>query len=158
MFHNCYKCFEGSDFSTFIYQIRQYWFKDLIDLIEKKSFLNFPFVHYTFVVMKKKYACFKFLFLCRTTTTLSLTPEESTCPQYSTPIHTMNQNSQYHGHPKSLYRRSICPRHSPPGRGPCSCSRRIWPIANDTPITTTFTKVTWILMIGSRSCRKVQMK
>lgn len=135
------------------------WLKDLIDLlIEKKSFVNFPFVHYIFVVMKKKYACFKFLFLCRTTTTLSLTPEESTCPQYNTPIHTMNQNSQYHGHPKSLYRRSICPRHSPPGRGPCFCSRRTWPTENDTPITTTFTKVTWILMIGSRSCRKVQMK
>lgn len=125
---------------------------------KKKSFVNFPFVQYMFVVMKKKYACFKFLFLCRTTTTLLLTPEESTCPQYNTPIHTMNQNSQYHGHPKSLYRRSICPRHSPPGRGPCFCSRRTWPTENDTPITTTFTKVTWILMIGSRSCRKVQMK
>lgn len=136
------------------------WLKDLIDLlIEKKIICQFPFCSLYFCCNeKKKYACFKILFLCRTTTTLSLTPEESTCPQYNTPIHTMNQNSQYHGHPKSLYRRSICPRHSPPGRGPCSCSRRTWPTENDTPITTTFTKVTWILMIGSRSCRKVQMK
>lgn len=136
------------------------WLKDLIDLlIEKKIICQFPFCSiYVCCNEKKKYACFKFLFLCRTTTTLSLTPEESTCPQYNTPIHTMNQNSQYHGHPKSLYRRSICPRHSPPGRGPCFCSRRTWPTENDTPITTTFTKVTWILMIGSRSCRKVQMK
>lgn len=124
----------------------------------KVQFFNCQFSFYFLYACCNKKKCFKIFFLYRTTTTLSMTPEGSTCPQYNTPIHMMNQSSQYHGQPKSLCRRSICPRHSQPERGPCSCSLRTWPTANDTPTTTIFAKVTWILTIGSRSCQKVQMK
>lgn len=126
----------------------------------KKINCQFPFCSiYRYVWCNKKKYMFQVSWVFyRTTTTLSTTPEESTCPQYNTPIHMTSQNFQYHGHLKSLCRRSICPRHSLPEKGPCSCSPRTWPIANDTPTTTIFAKVTWILMIGSRSCQKVQMK